>query len=186
MVNVPFYQDRGSAVALVVLSGATIFCLSFAIQVFAWELRPLLHARFGWDDNELPLLTKAFLQLFGHRPESYLTFVVWWFWWPMVGSLGYCHFRYRNPSEFGSAFIFAFVFCWLVLLSFFSVILMICSMPFVILLADLTAPPAVAALITPISWLIPASVLVFLVLMWRRSARRPRAEGADALSNQST
>lgn len=164
-----FHQQRSAAVFLVLLSGIVIFCLSLALQVFAWELRPLLNARFGWDERNLPMWTAVFVDLFGYRPDSYLTLVAWWFWWPMVGSLAYCHIRYQEPRGFAAAFMFAFILCWLVFVLFLSVILLICSMPFIILLAELHKPPAIASLIVPLSWAIPAGITVIVaVTSWRR------------------
>lgn len=167
-MGTPLFQRRGAAALLVLLSGVALFCLSLLLQVFAWELRPLLHARFGWTEAELPHVTAKFVDLFGYRPHSYLAFVVWWFWWPMVGALGYCHLRYPEPSKFGQAFLFAFVACWVLFLCFLAAVLMICTMPFVILLDEMHRPPRVAALIVPISWLIPADTVILLAAQrWR-------------------
>ena len=164
-----FHESRLSAVVLVVLSGMAIFCLSLALQVLAWELRPLLNARFGWDERSLPMWTAVFVDMFGYRPDSYLTYVVWWFWWPMVGSLGYCHIRYREHREFSTAFTFALVFCWLIFVLFVSVILLVCSMPFIILLDELHKPLAAVSVIVPISWIIPAcTAIVVMIAWWRR------------------
>ena len=164
-----FHQRRSAAVLLVFLSGIAIFCLSLALQVLAWELRLVLHARFGWDERSLPLWTAIFVDRFGYRPDSYLTLVTWWFWWPMVGSLGYCHIRYTESRDFAIAFMFSFVLCWLLFAVFVSVILLICSMPFVILLAELHESPRTALLIVPLSWAIPAcTAAIVLVTWWRR------------------
>lgn len=167
--DLSFHQRRSAAVLLVVLSGIAIFCLSLALQVLAWELRPLLNARFGWDERSLPMWTAMFVDLFGYRPDSYLALVTWWFWWPMVGSLGYCHTRYAENRDFAAAFMFFFVLCWLVFVVFVSIILLVCSMPFVILLAELHEPPKVASLIVPVSWAMPAcAAAIVLVTWWRR------------------
>ena len=92
-----------------------------------------------------------------------------WFWWPMVGSLGYCHIRYREHREFSTAFTFALVFCWLIFVLFVSVILLVCSMPFIILLDELHKPLAAVSVIVPISWIIPAcTAIVVMIAWWRR------------------
>lgn len=178
--DVPFYQRRGTAVWLVGLSGAIIVCLSLVLQVLAWELRPFLFARFGWSDPELPQLTAAFLGLFGYRPDGYLTLVTWWFWWPMVAALWCCHIRYREPREFASAFSVAFVSCWLIFGCYVAGILVICSMPFIILLDEMHTPPAWAAVIVPLSWLMPlALLLAILIVEWRSWLGRRSADGAS-------
>lgn len=164
----PFHQTRLSAFCLVLLSGGILFCLSIFLQVVAWELRGLLESRFGWSERELPWVTAWFIDLFGYRPDSYLTFVVWWFWWPIVGSFGYCHARYPHPSEFCVAFLSSFIYCWMLFIGFLSNVLVICSIPFIILLAELHESPAIALVIQPISWLLPIATLIVFHLAWRR------------------
>ena len=83
MSNVPFYQRRASAVALVLLSGLAILCLSIAFQALAWLL-PNLFRSVGAD---LPEPTLLFVDVFGVRSEGYLLQVIWWLWWPMIGAL---------------------------------------------------------------------------------------------------
>ena len=58
MCSAPFHQRRIFAVSLVLISGLTIFNLSLPLQVLAWELRGLVHAAFGWDTSNLPIVTR--------------------------------------------------------------------------------------------------------------------------------
>ncbi|MBD3671886.1 MAG: hypothetical protein HUJ26_00030 [Planctomycetaceae bacterium] len=160
-----FHERRATAVMLVVISGMMILGLSLILQVVAWEIRPLLAARFGWTTTaELPTVTAAFADAFGYRPDGYLSAVVIWFFWPFVIALGHCHFRYRDPKEFANAFLFWFVCCWL--LVGFGVILMLAinALSFVILVAELrpTPPLRVITLVSPISWALPFLVLLFI------------------------
>lgn len=167
-----FHERRETAVALVVISGMMILGLSLILQVVAWEIRPLLAARFGWTNTaEFPTLTGAFADAFGYRPDAYLSAVVIWFFWPFVIALGHCHFRYRDPTEFAIAFLFWFVCCWLLVGFGIIVMLAISALGFVILLAELRPipPPRVIALVSPISWTLPFIVLLFISLERYRS-----------------
>lgn len=170
MADVPFHQRREAALGLVLLSGVAIFCTSFPLQAAAWELRMLFYARFEWTESDLPALTRWFVDVFGYRPDCYLMAVVWWFFWPIAGSFGYCHFKYSKPVEFSSAFRYAFMYCWLIFVCFVCVVLMICSMPFAILLNELGhEPPAITAAIAPISWSLPIGAAGVAFGAWLRN-----------------
>ncbi len=165
------HERRGTAVALVLMSGIMILCLSLVLQVLAWEIRPLLQARFGWDERDFPTLTRGFVECFGYRPDGNLGAVVLWLYWPMVCVLARCHYRYPNPEEFSRAFLFWFVCCWLFVACCIVLILAVCALSFVILLAELRSlpPPGVMSLVHPISWVLPFSVAVFVGWEWCRS-----------------
>ena len=167
MALTPFHQTRSSAVGLVILAGLTIFFLSLPLQVAAWELRPLLYVRFESTESSLPSLTRWFVDLFGYRPDSYLTMVTWWFYWPFVASLAHCHFRYPNPADFSAAFRNAYFYSAAVFAMFLSLVLLVFSLPFVILLAEFHNAPAVASIIMPASWFLPVAVAVIAFLSWR-------------------
>lgn len=161
----PFIATRADAVLLVLLSGIVVFLLSFVLQIVAWELPVLLFARFGWPpDSDLPTLTALFVDAFGRRSYGYLTYVTWWFWWPMAGSFAYCHLRYTSPREFTLAFGFWFVLCWLLFIVYLSFVLLVCAMPFVIMASDLRGPLPLMSLVVPISWCIP--ILTAGVVVW--------------------
>ena len=175
MAQTPFHETRASAVGLVILAGLTVFFLSLPLQVAAWELRPLLYARFEWTESSLPSLTRWFLGLFGYRPDSYLTLVTWWFFWPFVASFAHCHFRYSDPSNFSAAFRNAYLYCSAVFALFLALVLLILCFPFVILLAELHEAPAIASLITPASWILPVVVALIAFLSWWRNGTRNAA-----------
>lgn len=172
MAQNPFHHTRSSAAGLVVLAGFTIFFLSLPLQVAAWELRSLLFARFEWTESSLPSLTRWFVDLFGYRPDSYLTLVTWWFFWPFVASFAHCHFRYSHPAEFSAAFRNAYIYCAAVFALFLALVLLVLSFPFVILLAELHDAPAVASLIAPASWVLPVVVAIVALLSWWRNRKR--------------
>lgn len=173
-----FHVPRTTAVVLVLISGIMILGLSLILQVIAWELRGLLYHRFGWETNtDLPVMTSAFIKAFSYRPEEYLTVVGIWFFWPFVLMIAHCHFRYRDPVEFTSAFLFGFVCSWLLVGFGIILVLTSCSMSFVILLAELrpTPIPVAVSLISPISWTLPFLVLLFIGWEYLHASKKSRA-----------
>ncbi|TWU09471.1 hypothetical protein CA54_47130 [Symmachiella macrocystis] len=169
---VPFHQRRDAAIAMVAVSGLALFLVGVFLQVVAWEYPTLIYARFG--EVEIPSIAERFLDMFGHRPHGYLAAVVFWFWWPMVTVLGYCHLRYPQPEKFSHAFLYGFVFCWLMFVFALSVMLMILSMSFILLLADLAEPPWYMSAIEPVSWVIPGCVGGYLTYTYWKFFLRQR------------
>jgi len=144
----------------------------------AWELRAFYRSK----HVKLPTPADTFFDMFGHRPDSYLTAVVLSLWWPMVASLIYCHYRHRPAHEFAIAFLYWFACCWMLAAGVIAFIAVLCGLPiYVNLLADLQGSPDYMVVVSVISWALPVATGVFGVACWLRF-RRSRGQG---ISNSS-
>ena len=161
------------SVLLVALSGGILFFLGMALQVVLFEYRDWL----GRAHVELLWLSEVFFRHLAHRPDEFFWQVVIWFWWPMVWCLLYSLARHRRDGEaYDRSFLFAFLACWLCFILFLMLCLFVCTIPLVILLADLSPAPPGTRAITVISWLLPAVTAVVAICVWIRFAWIGRGE----------
>ena len=156
---------RPHAVFLVGASAGVLLFLAGLLQWAVWDL-PSYYRSQGLG---LPFATKALFDAFGHRPDAYLSAAVFWLWWPMVGSLAYCHFRHREPQAFAIAFLYWFACCWVLAAVVLAFLAMLCVLPVLgLLLADLEESPDYMWVVSAVSWSLPVAVLLFAVACWLR------------------
>src|SRR5262245_2978713 len=129
---------RPHAAFLVGASALVLLLVSITLQLAAWELRSFYRSK----HMKLPVLADTFFDMFGHRPDAYLTSVVLWLWWPMVASFLYCHHRQREAHDFAIAFLYWFACCWMLAVGVIAFIAVLCGLPvYVNLAADLQGSP---------------------------------------------
>lgn len=163
-VNSDTFDGRIHACVFVLGSGIFMLLLALVLQAFAWEAQVYISRM----DSASPWMTDQFFMLFGLRPQSYLASVMFWFWWPMVGSLVYCLLRYREPREFNIAFIYWISICWLLVAIGVAMVLALFSLLAYILLAHFQQPPSFMRWVPTISGVIPVIVVIFSIIFgWR-------------------
>jgi len=151
------------------LSGVCLFHLGIGLQVVLHEFRDFVYSNV---EGELAPPTRFIFNYLAHRPESFLSQVIVWFFWPILLSGIYSIMKHRKcPEKVVGSFLMGFTVSWMALICFLSILMAFCVFPFICLIADLSNPPAGTKVITLISYALPILSLFLSIFWWFKSRR---------------
>jgi hypothetical protein len=125
-----YYRDR--ALGLVIVSAFLVSFIGFAVEQIVWHYD--IWAR--QSQMELLGITRGFLHIFGGYGHTSLWYVVAILWLPMPYAFARCYARSLDDAEFALRFLYAFIWCWLLVLLGLAVISIPLLAPLIILLQD--------------------------------------------------